>query len=272
MIQATGPVLHSLCLLLFPPPPPPPPPPATQYWHNMIASVAKDFQDSGLVFAVASEDEFPNDLKALGLAEWGEDVAVGLFAPGPLKYRMDEELTPESLQKFVKAFLKGTLVPHRSSEPPPRQIKGTLIKTIVGSTFDKIVLNPKKNVMVKLCVPDLPDCNKANEYYPKVAERYVGDSDMIFGEMNVAVNDPPTGTKFDSLPAFFFSKKDSTELIPVDPNPADDADILFFLKWRHQIKPTRSDRDIEREKKWKKEQKEKKKKSKEGDKKRKDEL
>ena len=190
--------------------------PATQYWHDLIASVAKDFQDSGLIFAIADEEEYANDLKALGLADWGEDVAVGLFAPGPLKYNMKEELTPESLREFVREFLKGKLVPHRSSEPPPRQSKGTLIKTIVGSTFEKIVLDPKKNVMVKLCVPDLPDCIQANEYYPKVAERYIGDKDIIFGEMNVAVNDPPTGTKFDTLPAFFFSKKDSTTLFPAE--------------------------------------------------------
>lgn len=239
--------------------------------------MAKDFQDSGLIFAIADEEDYANDLKALGLADWGEDVAVGLFAPGPLKYKMKEELTPDSLREFVREFLKGKLVPHRSSEPPPRQSKGTLIKTIVGSTFEKIVLDPKKNVMVKLCVPDLPDCVQANEYYPKVAERYIGDKEIIFGEMNVAVNDPPTGTKFDTLPAFFFSKKDSTEMIPVDPKPTDDSDLVFFLKWRHQIKPTRSDRDIEREKDWKKSQKEKKKKAskkskKEEDKKPKDEL
>ena len=62
--------------------------------------MAKDFQDSGLIFAIADEEEYANDLKALGLADWGEDVAVGLFAPGPLKYNMKEELTPESLREW----------------------------------------------------------------------------------------------------------------------------------------------------------------------------
>ena len=57
---------------------------ATQYWHDMIASVAKDFHDSELGFAVADEEMFPNDLKALGLEDWGEDVAVGIYAPGEL--------------------------------------------------------------------------------------------------------------------------------------------------------------------------------------------
>ncbi len=57
---------------------------ATQYWHDVIASVAKDFTGSELVFAIADEASYMTveDLKALGMSEWGEEVAVGIFAPG----------------------------------------------------------------------------------------------------------------------------------------------------------------------------------------------
>ena len=48
----------------------------------MIASVAQDYQDTGIVFAIAYDGDFSNDIRGLGLADWGEDVAVGLFAPG----------------------------------------------------------------------------------------------------------------------------------------------------------------------------------------------
>ena len=60
-------------------------PSATQYWHDLIASVAKDFRDSQLGFSVADEELFANDLKAMGLEDWGEDVAVGIYAPGESK-------------------------------------------------------------------------------------------------------------------------------------------------------------------------------------------
>ncbi len=50
----------------------------------MIASVAKDFTDSELVFAIANEASYmtTEDLRALGMSEWGEEVVVGIFAPG----------------------------------------------------------------------------------------------------------------------------------------------------------------------------------------------
>ncbi len=153
---------------------------------------------------------------------------------------MLEELTPETLREFIQSFLNGELTPHLSSERAPRETKGTLVKTVVGATFSKIVLNPKKNVMVKLCIPSLPDCQKASEYFPKVAETFKGVKDLVFGEMNVALNDPPVVTKFESLPAFYFSAKGSGEMIPITPQPQDDADLTFFLKRKQNIMPIKT--------------------------------
>lgn len=36
---------------------------ATQYWHNLVASVAHKFQDSGVQFAIANEEDYPDDLR-----------------------------------------------------------------------------------------------------------------------------------------------------------------------------------------------------------------
>ena len=37
--------------------------PATQYWHSLLASVVREFCHSDIVFAVANEEEYPNDLR-----------------------------------------------------------------------------------------------------------------------------------------------------------------------------------------------------------------
>lgn len=36
---------------------------ATQYWHDMIAAVANKFRGSDIVFAVANEEDYPDDLR-----------------------------------------------------------------------------------------------------------------------------------------------------------------------------------------------------------------
>ena len=166
-------------------------------------------------------------------------MAVGLFATKPAKYRMNQELSPSSLHEFVQDYLQGSLEPYLTSELPPREAKNALVKTVVGSTFKKIVLNPERNVVVKLCVPTGEACTKAKEWYPKVAEKFKGVGDLVFAEMNVALNDPPLGTAFESLPVFYFSARGSKEMVPVTPTPADDADLQFYLKHRVHIKPTK---------------------------------
>ena len=91
--------------------------------------------------------------------------------------------------------------------------------------------------MVLLCIPTLPDCQEAAQFYPKLATQFKGVKDLVFTEMNVALNDPPLGTSVDSLPVFLFSPRGSDEILPVTPQPKDEADLAFFLKWKQNIKP-----------------------------------
>jgi hypothetical protein len=112
----------------------------------MVASVAKGFVNTDLVFSTANEADFPGDLQ---LSDWGEDVVVGLFATRP---HMTEKLSHISLCQFIQDYLDGSQQLYLTSEVPAREVKNALVMIVVGSTFKKIVLNPEKNV-VKLCVP-----------------------------------------------------------------------------------------------------------------------
>jgi hypothetical protein len=116
-------------------------------------------------------------------------------------------------------------------------VKGALIRKVVGSTFVAEVGNEKKDVMVMLCIPSLPDCKQASEYYLKLATQFKRVKNLVFSEMNVALNDPPVGTAIDTLPTFLFSPRGSQEISPVTPQPKDEADLAFFLKWKQNIKP-----------------------------------
>ena len=198
-------------------------------------------------FAIANEADFEVDMKKLGLSDWGDDIAVGIWASRNTRYPMKEDLSSDSLREFVQEFLNKKLKPHLNSEPPPKENKWSLVKTVVGSTFEKIVLNPTRNVLIKLCIPEDPDCKEAEEYFPKVAARYEGSDEIMFGEMNLNYNDLPPGiTTNGELPSFLFSAKDSRDIVQVSPKPTDESDILFFLKWRHSIQPTVREDEVER--------------------------
>ena len=94
--------------------------------------------------------------------------------------------------------------------------------------------------MVLLCRPSLPECREAGEFYLKLATQFKGVQNLLFTEMNVALNDPPLWTDSSSLPSFLFSPRGSQLATPIAPPPKDDADLAFFLKYKQNIKPLRS--------------------------------
>ena len=213
----------------------------TQYWHSVTAEVARQYMESDLIFAIADEVEFAVDLHSLGLGDWGEEVAVGIFAPGPLKYHMKTEFNADNLKQFVDDFLKNRLVPYYSSEPPPSKSKGP-VKTIVGSTFEDIVYSPTEHVIVMLCGPNVKDCKQASSWFRTAAERfYKKQKDVIFGGINVELNDVPlTLFKLDGLPTFFYSPKGSSgeeSLVKIHPVPESDIDLLRWLRKNFDLRP-----------------------------------
>ena len=151
---------------------------------------------------------------------------------------MTEELTRESLSEFVDDFFSNSLTPYYMSEPPPKKGSGP-VRTIVGTTFSKIVYDPTKNVVVMVCIPSISACHEAAEWYPKVAGQYKY-KDLVFGEINVELNDIPITTlKFDDLPTFLFSPKGSEgeeDLIRVDPLPEDNYDLTRWLREKQNIR------------------------------------
>lgn len=245
---------------------------ATTYWHNLIASVASSFPGQDISFAIANEDDFLTDIKVLGLEDWGEDISVGIFAPGNVRYPMKEELYQDSLREFIEEFLNGDLEPYLRSEPVPKKSKGSLVQTVVGSTFNKFMNTPEKNSLIKLCMPDANGCEDAKKHFEQVVIRYE-DSEVVFGEMNLALNDLPVGTKTEGdFPIYLFSARGSKDIVQVSPKPTDENDIIFFLKYRNSIRPTVSDRELDRRAEKKKKEKQKRQKEKEKAKKQKEEL
>lgn len=84
--------------------------PATQFWRQKVLEVANDHRD--ITFAIASEQDFENELKDFGLDDSGEEINVGCFDDKNRKYRMepDEEFDEDSLREFVENFKKGKML------------------------------------------------------------------------------------------------------------------------------------------------------------------
>ncbi|KAL6097954.1 pdia4 [Pungitius sinensis] len=162
---------------------------ATQFWRSKVLEVAKDFPE--YTFAIGDEEDYADELKGLGLSDSGEDVNVGILADGGKKFAMEpEEFDADVLREFVKAFKKGKLDPIIKSAPVPKNNKGP-VKVVVGKTFDEIVMDKDKDVLIEFYAPWCGHCKKLEPDYLALGKKYKGEKNLVIAKMDATANDVP---------------------------------------------------------------------------------
>ena len=197
----------------------------------MIAKVASEFQSEKLRFVIADEEVFRSDMAEFGFTDWGEDVAIGIYAGGPHKFRMEDEVTIETLREFVQGYLDQSLSVYIKSEPLGKSNLNSkaLVKTLVGKNFEHVVFNPKMNVVVKLCYSQSEDCQNVQPKYESVAKRYKKTKKMMFTEMDVERNDPPLSIDITSFPTIYLSPSGSKEAVKMEQSFSTEQDLIQFI-------------------------------------------
>lgn len=198
----------------------------------MIAQVASEFQSEKLRFVIADEELFRADMAEFGFTDWGEDVAVGIYAGGPHKFRMEEEVTIETLREFVQGYLDQSLKVYIKSEAISKSNfnSKTLIKTLVGKNFEQVVFDPKRSVVVKLCFVQSEDCQNVQSKYEHVAKKYKKNKNILFAEMDVGRNDPPLSIDVNKFPTIYLSPIGSREAIEMKQSFSTEEDLIQFIK------------------------------------------
>ncbi|XP_053715667.1 protein disulfide-isomerase A4 isoform X1 [Synchiropus splendidus] len=162
---------------------------ATQFWRSKVLEVANDFPE--YTFAIADEEDYADELKSLGLSESGEEVNVAILADGGKKFAMEpEELDSDVLRDFVTAFKKGKLKAIVKSQPTPKNNKGP-VKVVVGNTFDQIVMDTQKDVLIEFYAPWCGHCKKLEPEYVALAKKYKSEKNLVIAKMDATANDVP---------------------------------------------------------------------------------
>lgn len=99
---------------------------------------------------------------------------------------------------------KGKAKPYlRSQIPPKKQTKPVL--TVTGKTFNDIVADPTKDVLIELYAPWCGHCKKFEPEYRKLAKSLASDTNLVIAKMNADANDGPEAYVVQGYPTIYFA-------------------------------------------------------------------
>jgi len=145
---------------------------------------------------------------------------------GMVKYRLEGKVTEAAMASFVKEYEAGSLKPHMKSEQPPGSQIGPVFN-VVGSTFESIVKDPSKDVLVEFYAPWCGHCKKLEPVYRDVAKKLETVTTMLVAKIDATANDVE-GIDIEGFPTIKLWRAGNKD----DPLDYDgDRDVDSFLAW-----------------------------------------
>lgn len=160
-------------------------------------------------------------------------------------FPQDQEITEKSLKKFLADYVSGKIKPSVKSEPIPES-QTSAVTTVVRHTYDEIVLDNDKDVLIEFYAPWCGHCKNLEPHYLELASMYEkANSKVTIAKIDATANDVPDEIKgFPTIKMYAAGKKDS----PVEYQGDRSIESLMeFIKTEGTHKIEASDPDIDME-------------------------
>jgi protein disulfide-isomerase A1 len=157
------------------------------------------------------------------------------------KYTMEGEITEASVLAFVDDWVNGKLRPTLKSEEIPAEQKEN-VYTLVGKSFEQIVMDPTKDVLVEFYAPWCGHCKKIAPIYEELATNLKHNTNLIIAKMDSTANEVES-VSIQGFPTIkFFPANNKAN--PIDFNG--DRTVEGFTKFlnEHATNPVKAKDDL----------------------------
>lgn len=104
------------------------------------------------------------------------------------KFNMSGEITTQNILRFVEDWQGKKLSASLKSEEIPAKQEGP-VYVLVGKSFDEIVMDPTKDVLVEFYAPWCGHCKKLAPIYDEVAQKLSHNKNLIIAKMDSTANE-----------------------------------------------------------------------------------
>jgi protein disulfide-isomerase A1 len=143
-----------------------------------------------------------------------------------------KDLNQESIAAFESEFLDGKLLPTLKSEEISTDDLAEHVKVVKGKSFESIVLDNEKDVLVEFYAPWCGHCKSLAPKYDELAEKLSGIESVVIAKMDNTANeiDIP-GVEVKGYPTLYFfpGKNKSTPKLFSGKREVDDL-LAFIVK------------------------------------------
>ncbi|XP_074650434.1 protein disulfide-isomerase A4-like [Tubulanus polymorphus] len=201
-------------------------PKGSRYWRNRVLRVAKKFIGKNVNFAVSRSGEYSKMLDDYGLVESSVN-AIATNNDGQ-NFVMAEEFDVETLERFVQNFLDGNLEPYIKSESVPKHNDGP-VKKVVAITFNEIVNDPTKDVLIEFYAPWCGHCKSLEPKFNELGETFKDEKSIVIAKFDATANDVPLPYHVHQFPTIYFVPVGSKSHPQVYNGGRELEDFLAFL-------------------------------------------
>lgn len=160
--------------------------------HEPLQDIARKFNSEIMLVAVdIGEDNLAKPFLTLfGLEDSEETIVIGFDYNGNLKYLLESDPTSINIEEFCAGLVRRTLPPYYKSRPIPENKNATIL-TVVGKTFDDLVLNSPTNIFLEVHTPWCITCETTSKQVEKLAKHFKGLDSLVFSRIDVSTNEHP---------------------------------------------------------------------------------
>lgn len=140
-------------------------------------------------------------------------------------------------------FFAGKLTKQIKSQPVPKRQEGP-VKIVVGKTFEEIVNDKTKDVLIEFYAPWCGHCKQLEPKYKKLAKKLKNEKNLVIAKIDATANDSPMEYQVSGFPTIFFAPADNKkEPVKYEESGREVEDFTKFIKKHATVSLGKSAKD-----------------------------
>ncbi|KAJ2787763.1 protein disulfide-isomerase precursor [Coemansia interrupta] len=133
---------------------------------------------------------------------------------------------------FIGNFIEGKVEPNFKSQPIPNSNDGGVVD-VVAKTFNDVVFDKSKDVLIEFYAPWCIYCKRMAETYKELGEHFKENTNLVIAKMDGTENDIPSadpGLQFPGYPTIVLVRAGDNAIVQYNGNRSLKSFIAFIKK------------------------------------------